>query len=451
MPTQRGFLERLEVGRAGLVVAAVLHDDGSRANYQIPDLDADPERFNERLSKLGLLRDALNRGEPVELEYDQKEGTRTVERVTRITRDNLSPTSGTERVVGLVIGVAVTAENRTGPNAETSDLATVAMLLTDGTMRSFVLDLQIPERAVAEAQLKMIRDAQASGETLTLTVDAKTRRIVGAQSGGADGFGGDQGKAETLDGFVEAISHAIVPGGLANAAHILFTTAPPFSGGGNVVDLIAFTPTLVQFLVLVGSPEYELFMVGLRNKLRMRVLAGALVERPQSADRPAPEAAPRVVVRGEGSADSAATTSAAATPSVALVRGAQLLHALASASRPVWIQISRKSLDVGPEAACTEGLPSSDLTPKTLRDLHLPYSAEWIGCGCFNHGVYRFQFALDSEFAVEVDCETMCVHASADGKTQFAHACLDGEHEVRVRLAAWTCQQNFLMDVYRIR
>ena len=45
---------------------------------------------------------------------------------------------------------------------------------------------------------------------------------------------------------------------------------------------------------------------------------------------------------------------------------------LASASRPVWIQISRKSLDVGPDATCTEGLPSNDLTPRGLRIYTFP-------------------------------------------------------------------------------
>ena len=71
MPTIRGFVERLEIGRAGLVTASLSHDDGTQADYLISDLDADPERFNERLSKLGILRDAMTRAEPVEIEFDQ--------------------------------------------------------------------------------------------------------------------------------------------------------------------------------------------------------------------------------------------------------------------------------------------------------------------------------------------------------------------------------------------
>jgi hypothetical protein len=135
-----------------------------------------------------------------------------------------------------------------------------------------------------------------------------------------------------------------------------------------------------------------------------------------------------------------------------LVRAAQLLVALASASRPVWIQISRQSLDDGPAGdRCTEGLPSSDLSPRGLRDLHIPYTAEWVGHGCFNPGVYRLQFTLGVEFEVQVDGKTLCLHASTDGAVKFAHACLCGDHEVRVVLKGWTCKRVFDMDVYRIR
>jgi hypothetical protein len=369
-----------------------------------------------------------------------------------------------------IVGVAVTTENQTGPDGERSDTAAVGVLLGDGTSRIMILDLQVPERAVVEAQLSMIRDAQANGETLELTVENDTHRIVSVRSGGGGGLSGGRGNDESVDGFVESISHSSDSSTPGNFAIIEFTTAPPFSiGTGHVVKLIPFLPKLVQLLVVIGSPEYKLFLVGLRDKLRMRVLASEIAtdKRDDSTN-----VAPAMVKADGGGQPAGGTPNASAParsdarvsvesgdrtierteiPSRYLVRGAKLLHALASASRPVWIQVSRKSLDVGPEAACTDGLPSNDLRPRTLRDLCLPYTAEWIGWGCFNHGVYRFQFELETDFEVEVDCKPLCVHASDDGKTQFAHACLDCEHEVRVRLKAWTCEQDFKMDVYRIR
>jgi hypothetical protein len=239
-------------------------------------------------------------------------------------------------------------------------------------------------------------------------------------------------------------------------ALVEFTTAPPFVGPGQVVALIPFNPTLRTFLVVVGAPEYELFLTGLRKKLRMRVFATTLEDRrepvanePRTEPPDADASMTPLRVRFRSASNSVAGNESKIP--LALVRGVQLLHALASASRPVWIQVSRKSLDVGPDAKCTEGLPSNDLTPSGLRDLHIPYTAEWIGWGCFNHGVYRFQFNMKTPIEIYVDGKILCVHFSDDETTQFAHACLECEHQIRVVLAGWTCEQNFSMDVYRIR
>jgi hypothetical protein len=458
MPTIRGFPERLEIGRAGLVTVTLLHDDGTRASYFLPDLDADPERFNERLSKLALLRDAQNRAEPVEVEYEDGEGGRTIERVARITRDAHDPPGATDTVRVMIVGVAVFTQNQTGLQAEAADTAEVFTLAENGAGRLYTLNLQVPERGVAEAQLELIRTAQASGETITLLVDTKTRRITGVGTGEGASGGGSGGELETIDGFVESIAHASTAGGLAGTALVEFTTAPPFTGAAQVVALVPFVPGLRTFLVVLGSPEYELFLTGLRKKLRMRVSAttprrGGTDD--DGLDHPTggnPSAdTPTTGLRVNFRAMAAAGTGGDPKNVLSLVRGAKLLHALVSASRPVWVQISRKSLDVGPDAACTDGLPSNDLTPRGLRDLHIPYTAEWIGWGCFNHGVYRFQFDLKTPLKIYVDGKLLCVHASEDGATQFAHACLDCEHEVRVVLTDWTCEQDFLMDVYRIR
>lgn len=460
MSTIRGFVQRLEVGRAGLVTVSIQLDDHSLQNFQIPDLDADPERFNERLSKFGILRDAMTRAEPVEIESDDKDERHQIQRVVRITRDVLDNLTPLERTAVFVVGINVVADNRTAANGEKSDFATVAAMTADGRFENFVLLLQAPERATAQAQLDMIRAAQAQGTPLTFAADAKMHRILGVEVGDTSGASAN-GENTSIDGFVESLT--VAPGQTPmGLALVEFTTAPPFAGAGNVVELQPFVPELVRFLVAQGSAEYALFEAGLRDRLRMRVLAGPLVTRGNDEKPPVVrggengKTTPRVrtAAAGDTTGASVSTVSADAivTIKTALVRGVQLLTALASASRPVWLRIARQSLDDGPDGSCcTEGLPTSDLTPLGLRDLQIPYTAEWVGCGCFNHGVYRLQFELGVEFEVLIDGKPVCVHASDDGKTRFAHACLGGEHTVRVVLQRWTCKQVFRMDVYRIR
>lgn len=461
MATIRGFVEGLEIGRAGLVIAVVVTDDGARDSYQLPDLDADPERFNERLSKLGVLRDAMTACEPVEVEFVREGSANLIERVRRITRDSLVTSQATARVSGSVMGVAVTTRHGTGATGEAADMA-VVVLMGGGAPQSFQLDMQAPERQVAETQLDMLRNAQVSGETVSVDVVEKDRRIVAVYSGDFGGTGGSSGQPAVLDGFVESIGHSQLAQGSLMAIEL--TTAPPFesSVAGNVVKLEPFAPSLVRLAVVRGSPEYALFEAALRDKLRVRVMTVEPRDRSDDSDTGIPvgredatvgiNESAGVGLRAERESFVLSDVREEGLGAVLLVRGAQLLHALASAGRPVWIQVQRRSLDVGPDPACTtDGLPSNDLTPRGLRDLALPYKAEWVGWGCFNHGVYRFQLSLETPFEIIIDDVPRCVHAGDDGKVQFAHACLDGEHEVRIVLNAWSCKQDFVMDVYRIR
>jgi hypothetical protein len=131
---------------------------------------------------------------------------------------------------------------------------------------------------------------------------------------------------------------------------------------------------------------------------------------------------------------------------------AELNAHLASASRPVWLMISRQSLDVGPkEEACATGTPTSDLRVSTLRDLRIPYDAVWYGLACANPGIYRFQIEVPTEVALYVDGREICIHPAADGNAQFGHACLNGEHEIKVVIHDWICDYDFIMDVYQLR
>jgi hypothetical protein len=478
VPTNRGFVQKIEVGRAGLVRISLILVGGSQEEYVITDLDADPERFNERLSKLAVLRDAMDRAELVELEFSTGEAGRIIDRAVRISRDALGPPKQLQDVSGFVVLVSVQSVNAAVGATETPDSAQVSILDLSLQLRHFALNLQAPERAVAIALLQILRDSQAAGRIVTLRVDTATPprpTVVNVASGAGSGAGLDFSRALELDGFVESLALLQYPGAsaaLSSLAIVRFTTAPPFNGPGNTLPLTPFAPAEVQLLVPQPSATYDLFEAGLRDNLRMRVAAietepakddnvdpatGEI--RPKGGDNVGAVAANRANAPAAASRLSAfvsvsapATTSGTTPQHTALVLGAELLAPLASASRPVWIHISRESLDRGPEIlSCTPGTPTSDLSPQTLRDLRIPYAAVWKGMGCFNEGVYRFEIQVGTCIVLRVDGEVLCLYDAPDKLTKLAYACLGGHHDVTVELEAWTCDKVLTMDVYRVR
>lgn len=466
----RGFVLKIDIGRAGLVTVVLILADGSTASFVIEDLDADPERFNERLSKLAILRDAMDRAEPVEIEAVEGASGLSIDRVARLSRDALAPIRTIVQVTGLVLDLLVHAENAALASGERHDTAQVAVLTTDMAALGLTLDLQAPERLVAIQQLELLREAEVSGRLARFLVDqgaeGEQRRIVAvALDDDLSAFGSDRTTA--IDGFVESLSLLQISSGelIGNFAHVRFTTAPPFTGAGNTVGVTPFTPVTIDLLTPKQSQTYALFEAGLRDNLRMRVQLVA----PRQPDRDPDTGAPdrpaggsasetatgvpraRLLVRSlTGNVRAVSTSAAHAKVGIALA--AELLAPLASASRPVWITIARETLDRGPDGyACTPGVPTSDLTPMSLRDLRIPYPAVWTGMGCFNPGVYRFQLQLPSAYTLKVDGEELCLYDADSPGIKLAHACLGGEHTVTVEIDAWTCDNEFVMDVYRIR
>ncbi|HET9051826.1 MAG TPA: hypothetical protein VFO60_08985 [Candidatus Dormibacteraeota bacterium] len=458
MAVDRGFVQRIDVGRGGLVTVLAVLADGTTGTYVISDLDGDPERFNERLAKLAVLRDAMDRAEPVEIEHSAGKAGEEIERAARITRDALGPPLNVDQVAGLVVTLSLHSENALATGGEVHDTTRVRLATTDGGTRQVVLDMQAPERAVAVAQLGMLRDAQASGSLVRLVVagssEATPHIVEVAIDDDLSSLGGD--RTTTVSGFVESLGLIRLPGEStqeAMLANVRFTTAPDFTGPGNTVATDPFTPQLLTFLVTRGSLTYELFDQGLTDSLRMRV-AYLEIGKGRGGDtggQTPPAPAPGVALE-PGAADTTGAAAAAGGSAVfGLALAAELLAPLASASRPVWVRIDREMLDKGPDADCVPGVPSSDLTPMTLRDLHIPYEAEWEGLGCFNAGVYRLQLKLPGRYRVRVDGREVCLYDSTDPGVRFAYACLEGCHTVSVAIEGWTCDNEFDLDVYRLR
>jgi hypothetical protein len=337
----------------------------------------------------------------------------------------------------------VQSQNQPTATDEVPDYAEVALLSTSGQAGSYRIDLQIPERSTATDQLAVVRDAYEAGKLLGLRVgaaDAQGKQwVLGVATGGEIGGSGAGKSAATVSGFVESLS--LIPLSLpapfnsASLASIGFTTAPEFTGPGGTVDTAAFTPATIELLVVEGSLTYLLFKAGLQENLRMQVLATPLAGTFQPPNN-------------RGSAEAVPPPDITAT---SLVTGAELLAPLASASRPVWIQIDREMLDKGPDGDCVPGVPSSDLTPQTLRDLGIPYTAIWRGLGCFNRGVYRFQIQPPAAVKIWLGDRPLCLYPADEPGIQFAYACVEGDHEVRVEVERWTCGSNFVFDVYRLR
>jgi hypothetical protein len=468
--TTRGFVGRIEVGRGGLV-RATLVNEGGRTIYTVSDIDGDPERFNERLTKVGILRDAMNRVEPVEIETEGDKGGNEIERVARITRDQLLDDGTMSLISGLVLKVLVESRNAIQGSGEAHDNAQVSLIGLDGTTHDARLDLQAPERLVAIEQLRMLSDALESGAIVRLLVNSKddaeesgTPEIVSVWVGAGSNDDRGEDSASIVCGFVESLG-TMLPAAVASAAGSLalarITSGPELSGAGGTVDPAPFTPATLGFLVARGSVVYALLEAAVWENVRVRVRFLELLGRDghDNADISRDKV---VISRDKGAKKVAAEyTGTVETPDAdgegmvevkGLLLSAELQAPLASASRPVWVHIDREMLDRGPEADCVPGLPSTSLRTRTLRDLRIPYPAEWIGYGCFNHGVYRFQMVAPARSQIVVDGEPLCLFPGGkDGDVVVGYACLEGDHCVTVQIPEYVCDTDFDLDVYRVR
>ncbi len=466
--TTRGFVERIEVGRGGLVRATLVNDSG-RSVFTVSDIDGDPERFNERLTKVSILRDAMDRAEPVEIESPGGKDGNEIERVARITRDRLLDDGVLSIINGLVLKIVVESRNAIEGQGEAHDNALVSLIGLDGATHDAQLDLQTPERLVAVEQLRMLRDAYDSGTDVQLLVAEPDKEqkfgfpqvvTVWVGAGTGDRKGEDAGVI--VCGFVESLG-TMLPAAVASAAGSLavarLTTGPELSGVGGTVDPAPFSPETLGFFVARGSVVYALLEAAVRENVRVRVRYLGLDARSNDGNVSIKhDTGPAVTgIRGSaeifGSVEILDVQGEGVVDVKGLLLSAELQAPLASASRPVWIHIDREMLDRGPDADCVPGLPSTSLHTKTLRDLRIPYPAKWIGFGCFNHGVYRFQLLAPVGSELFVDGEAVCLFpAGEEGSTDVVgYACLEGDHCVTVQIPEYVCNTDFDLDVFRVR
>ncbi len=463
MATFRGFVRSIQVRDDGWVecVLEAVHAGNTRHTFFIEDIDGAIEYAHRRLAKISLLRDALVRVLPVELEYrqDPEQGD-LIDDLTIYVRPSIEEGIDTRRIEGVVIGIAVVER---GPKPaspgylDQADLAGVALLLTDGSIEQVMLDLQRPDTGSGAAMLSIVREAHRTRRPLGiyLAYRSQSNASSGGDSTGRDwsythskGMTNAPQKSEpeyirgvewitvnekNLDyvyAYIERLgqryeSYEADAAPALSHVRVLYTTAPGQTPAGDISDNGSFTPATLDAWVHSDSPLLARLEAALRDKLQVKL---GLDE--------------------------------------ANIHEVEIIGHLGSAARPIWIEVKRSALPIEGGLPCDNTPTIQYPTQAALNEI--PVSVAWTGEAYFNEGIWRFVVRSGSPYRLSIDgkpcCEPAALPAASRGayldvsyieettpNSAGCHAYLCGMHTVEIVLTGRNCQQPFKLQVYRIR
>lgn len=514
--TISGFVIRTFAGRAGLFTATIQKLDGSAPiEVQVSDLDGEPERFNERLTKVRLFRDAMTQAEPVVVDYEDVEnGGREVESVRNLARDHLWIGSAAQDVIGIVGNVALQEQSGASGHAEHSDIARIGLIdPVSGQQTQVQLAMQRAERSVTSAMLELLRTCHETGEPVALRVvegggaEAVPNRFVLSVQRAALAVR----RPVSVDCFVERVGVEIIHD--YPFARVRVTTVPRFVGSGGAVDPSFYRPQELMCFAAKGSHMLELLEQSLNAGQRVRLT----LARPAGQHDGHDDDGQNPGGHGDDTGGMVKSMAMAELPDITvppdfgdvggrvagIVLGVELLAPLASAVRPVWVRVRREALDQPPPGECVDGTPTSDLSPVNVASLQVPHRAAWEGVGCFNRGVYRVQIVAPVPPRIFLDGKELPCVASVPftGKSQpgegagqgalpskdevmeramdaargvkepgeleswrprprrqeqtlqvyLAHICVEDCHTLRIEFDEWRCGHVFDLDVMKLR
>lgn len=437
MPTYRGFVESIQVRDDGWVEFSVLavHAGNGSHTFFIEDLDGSLEEAHRRLAQLSLLRDALGRVLPVEVEYrdDEVQGS-LVEDLTVLPRASLEGRPAGRRIVGVVIGLAVAELGPTSgssPYRDPPDLAGATLLADDGSVEQVLVDLQRPDPLTGHGMLRLLGQAHRTRRPVAVIVSQDRGRdpdvAAASRSKSSRGSGFVQAcewitvpeaALEEVVAFVERLGQRYESYERAEAprlsrVRVLYTTAPDQTPEGDISDNGAFAPVTREAWVHGDSPLLARLETALRDRLQVRL----------------------------GLAEDE-------------VHAVELVGRLGSAARPVWITVDRR---LEPEQA--DGLCANTPTiqaPTAAALDEIPVSVSWSGSAYFNEGIWRFALRSGAPATLRVDGKSCC-DSRPDGSDErggaatLCHAYLNGVHGVDVVVTGRVCAHPFQLQAYRIR
>ena len=436
-----------------LVIQAV-HAGNTRQTFYIQNLDGDIATAHKKLGQLSLLRDALARVLPVELEYRSgNELGNIIEDLTVYPRPSLEGRPGASRLEGVVIGLSITELgplSGTSPYLDAPDLAGVTLLTDSGTVVQLFLDLQRPDPLTGQAMLGLLQAAHRTRRPVALmasmsfTSDDQRKSLTDYRSEGKPTPGFiqacewltvPQADLDYVYAFIERLgqryeSYDPTEAPALSQVKVVYTTAPGQTPEGDISDNSTFVPQTKQAWVHGDSPLFARLEAALRDCLQVKL---GLKE--------------------------------------TQVHEVELVGHLGSAARPIWIEVTRTVLPPEGDVNWCENVPT--IQNPTAADFdEMPLRVSWIGEAYFNEGIWRVVIRSQAICKLLVDGETCCqppgnpyqkaeigaVSASAanmevfrTGSAQQCHVYLNGMHIIELIISGRSCSQPFQMLIYRIR
>ena len=440
MATFRGFVQSIQVRDDGWVefVLQAVHAGNGVQTFFIRDLDGDLKSAHRRLAQLSLVRDALARILPVELEYRSSDDHgNLVEDLTVYPRPSFEGRPGARRVEGVLIGLAIQERgpvSASSPYRDEADLAGITLLTVDGAIEQMILDLQRPDPMTAQAMLGLFREAFRTRRPVAVLVnqlfrDEDVPRFSAAATVATNRAPGYIQACEwitvpkkTLDyryAFIERLGQRYESFEASEAAalwnvRVLYTTSPGQTPEGDVSDNGAFAPLTSEAWVHGDSPLLARLEAALRDSLQVKL----------GLDGPA-------------------------------VHEVEMVSRLGSAARPIWLEVNRSLLPS--TAMLCRNVPTIQTpTSADLNDVPVPVS--WRGQAYFNEGIWRFVFRSVSAAVLLIDGKSPCCEGGDENqatgqapRTVLCHAYLNGLHQVELQFSGRTCSQPFELLIYRIR
>ena len=446
MATFRGLVNTLQIRDDGWVevIVQAVHLGNKTETLYIKDLDGDITMAHKRLGQLSLLRDAITRILPVEIEYttDKAQGNLITE-VTVHPRPSIDGRDANTRVNGTVIGISIKELGPLSgafPYKDAPDLASITLLQDDGVLLYLLLDIQREEALTMHAMLTLLQVAHKTRRPVSIWVSA----VSEIKNQGYTGEGlyniGDSLSTHTLGGYIKACEWITLPEETLDYHYafierlgqryesfdavdapaishlkVVYTTAPGQSPEGDISDNGTFLPVTGTAWVPSDSPLFRLLKASLKKGLQVKL--GLLDDQ---------------------------------------IHEVEVVSHMGSATRPLWICTKQSVMKQNVDGRCDNTPTIQTPTNASLNQIKMELC--WSSQGYFNDGLWRVQVKSHASYQLKVDGKLPCCGQSSDTccceeapSNVLNHFYLKGLHHVELTLHDQSAVEPFALVVYRIR